>query len=97
MNNREKFIADAKARADRNRALEDLRWVMSEPQGRRVLWDLIERGRVFQKCYAGKNGDTDYLLGRKEIMLELLNDLLTACPNAISLMQADRKPGETHG
>jgi hypothetical protein len=83
--------------------LSDLAAVMSTPEGLRVLWIVLERLGMFERCYKG-NADTYYKLGRHEAAQGLFLDMADADPiraaRLITMSFVAQKPeqGETdHG
>jgi hypothetical protein len=58
--------AERRQALDENTLLEDLRWVMTDRRGRRLLWVLMERTRLFGATYTG-NSATYYNLGRQDL------------------------------
>lgn len=57
--------------------LNDLRWLMGETQGRRIMWELQSKGKVFQTTFR-PNSEMQFLEGRRSLALEFLHDVLNA-------------------
>lgn len=55
----------------------DLRAVMSTPQGRRFVWRLLEHAGLFGPSYASDHGATAYNEGRRSIAIGLLTRVQT--------------------
>jgi hypothetical protein len=67
----------AKANIDLKKHYEDLREMMREPVGRRVIWWMISMGRPFQSPYAS-NASIYRNCGRQEASWKLLEDCKVA-------------------
>ncbi|KJU57545.1 hypothetical protein SEEH0318_03940 [Salmonella enterica subsp. enterica serovar Heidelberg str. 90-0318] len=44
---------DAKQQILAQRDIDDIKFVMNSEQGRRVIWSILEMGKVFSPCFAG--------------------------------------------
>lgn len=58
--------AEKKQVLKENELIEDFRWVMSDPRGRRFLWRLLDMTRLFGETFTGASS-TYYNLGRQDI------------------------------
>lgn len=67
------------------RAADDLRAVMALAEGRRFIWDLIERAGVFGPSYASDAGATAYNEGRRAVGIALLTRVQQDAPDAYAL------------
>lgn len=84
----------------REHRLDDIRAVMATPAGRRFIWQELDRGNIFRKCFTG-NATTHYLEGKREHTLELYQDVMASCPELFWQAQkenqgkdvTDGKPG----
>lgn len=79
-------------RAAREQELEDLKFVMASPQGRRFIKRFLDDGHVFHPCYTG-NSETFYREGKREFALKYFNDVLQSCPEKWHLMMQENKKG----
>lgn len=81
--------ATAAAEATRKRLSkrdsEDLRTVLSQVQGRRFVWGLLEQCGVFRTSYTGNN-DTFFREGQRNVGLLVLNSIHASCPEKYELM-----------
>jgi hypothetical protein len=84
------------------RMLDDIRWVLSNTKGRRVLWFILSLCGVFRASYVPKDStQTAFNEGRRDVGLRLLLEIQTANPKAYSQMedevladQGKRKKGD---
>lgn len=69
----ERARAEAKAK-DRENAnateADDLRWLMSSPRGRRVLWRILEGAGLNRSSFTG-NSETFFREGERNVALKL--------------------------
>ncbi len=78
-----------KADADRyEEKMRDVREVLSKPSGRRLFWGYLSECGIFKSSFTGNN-TTFFNEGKREIGLQLLNDLTEAVPEAFLLMQRE--------
>lgn len=76
----------------RERELSDIRFLVRTREGRRFIWKVLERGRVFVDPFAGDSTNgTHYNLGRQSISRDFLNDILEASPEALGQMQNEQR------
>lgn len=61
----------------RDKDLNDLRWVMSMPQGRRFLHKLLHNCGIYQSSFTGSS-ETFFLEGQRNVGLKLLADITAA-------------------
>jgi hypothetical protein len=80
-----------KAKRIKNRELNDIRVVLSTPEGRRFYWRLLGYGQLFQNGYVpGDQGyGSTYNLGVKSVGLWALAEIMEAKPNAFTQMQRE--------
>lgn len=76
---RRKEAEEQKAR-DALRRL-DLRWLMADPRGRRIMSDLLARGHLLAPTSTGDRRLHDQADGRREMVLGLFFELMTVSPN----------------
>lgn len=71
------------------RKLSDIRFLLKNPEGRRVLWDLMSFCGVFRSSYSGEVNGTLVNEGLRLAGLEVLNLILIAKPSAFAQMQEE--------
>ena len=68
---------------------KDLIEVMSTEAGRRFVWKLLEKTGMFRSQFIEKSLMLYWLCGRRDLGLEIFNDLTTVCPELFWKMQAE--------
>ncbi|TCD18164.1 hypothetical protein E0D81_12645 [Lelliottia amnigena] len=63
------------------REKDDIKFVMDSEQGRRVVWAMLERGKVFGACFNIDPHVTAFNEGQRNLALILLQRVMTHCPN----------------
>ncbi len=88
-------IRAALKRSKADRALDDgvLLALMTTQQGRAWMWRMIGRCHAFRTPYTGENNATNFQLGEQNIGLELIADLLRACPDQFIFMMREANDG----
>lgn len=82
---------EAKAAEERRKArereeLDDMRWLMDDPRGRRFMFRLLQRGKVFSPIYV-PGAEVYKNAARHDFCLLYLSQVLHACPAALQVMQ----------
>lgn len=80
--------AGKKEKNKRNQEIDDVNFVLSSKQGRRLFWRYISRCGVFKTSMTGNNS-TFFNEGERNIGLLLLADVNEAAPDAYVLMQKE--------
>lgn len=74
---------------------EDYRTVLGSSAGRNVLWDVLQKGGIYQTTFSGESPLTSaFKEGRRDFALGLLNTILTIEEGAYRIMQAEAKRRE---
>lgn len=69
----------------REREMNDLRKILKTPEGRRVIWRLLEEAKIFQSVFTGNSG-TYYKAGYSDFGRFILSEVLEANKNAFTQM-----------
>lgn len=64
-----------------------IQFVMSDVRGRAFVWSMLDRTGLHASCMANNAGQTSFLLGRRDVGIDLLNDLKSHCFNDFRLME----------
>jgi hypothetical protein len=78
----------------RRQELEDVRAVLALPGGRRLIWRLLERCRVFESIAAPTAETTYYNAGQQDVGHFLMAEVAAAQPAALTEMMQARQ-GQT--
>ncbi len=72
---------EAGARERRRRELEDLRWLLGHPQGRRIASRLLDEAGVFRSSFNTSGSVMAFQEGKRNIGLFLTAELIDASPD----------------
>lgn len=78
-------------RLQREREQNDLRYVMSNKQGRRFMWRLLSRAGVYQSSFNVDPHVTAFNEGSRNAGLQQLNEIMETCPERYTEMLAEQK------
>lgn len=82
--------ADKAARRDEEVYKRSLCRVLDTPEGRRIVWRLLERGAVFHSTFCGEETHRSAMLeGRRSMALELFDDVMAFAPHQYAVMQTE--------
>ena len=68
----------------------DIKWLMANKQGRRIVWRLLAEAGVYRSSFTG-NSETFFREGKREIGLFLLREITNHCAEAYVLMLSESK------
>ncbi|HZQ35585.1 MAG TPA: hypothetical protein VFD32_06605 [Dehalococcoidia bacterium] len=69
----------------------DLRWLMRQRPFRRFIWEVLARAGVTRQPWRSDQRLTDFLLGRMDIGLQLLEELESLTPDESVLMRRETR------
>jgi len=82
---------------NRKQELDDMRFMLDHPAGRRMLWRMLGQFRVSEISFTG-NSTTFFNEGIRSAGLFVLGEIMEAKPEAyILMMQESKKREETNG
>lgn len=87
---REAEADEAKARETRRKELDDLRWLLGHPQGRRILNRILERTGVFRTSFNHSGSVMAFNEGRREVGLWVTAELSDASPEGFMKVLTER-------
>lgn len=87
---REAEADEAKARETRRKELDDLRWLLGHPQGRRILNRILERTGVFRTSFNHSGSVMAFNEGRREVGLWVTAELSDASPDGFMKVLTER-------
>lgn len=83
---------DRAAYVQRELEKDDLRWLMGDKRGRRIMWRLLEAAGVHRLSYSGEaTHDTAFREGCRNVGNVFLSDVFDTCPNHYNLMRNERR------
>jgi hypothetical protein len=80
---------------ERDKWLNDIRWVLSTPQGRRFYWGMMAECRAFKEEFISDTNLCYFNKGKKKIGLDMYYDLLEAEPKAYLQMLQENEAQKT--
>ena len=73
----------------RDRDLNDLRFILSKAEGRRFIWKLLAEAGIFRASFTQNSNQTAFQEGQRDRGLALLQQVNMADINAFALMQRE--------
>ncbi|POP42145.1 hypothetical protein CHU32_21085 [Superficieibacter electus] len=73
------------------RDAEDIRYVMATERGRRVVWNLLEQGKVFASTFAVEPHVTSFNEGQRNVSLALFSRVMAVCPELYLKMAEEQR------
>lgn len=86
--------AEVKQKLLAERQRDDLIHVMGSAQGRRVIWNLLDKAGVFSVSFTGDNNATNFNEGRRSEGLRLFSDVMQHCPDLYMTMAKEAREEE---
>ena len=80
---------EAKQQLLAQRDIDDIQFVMNSEQGRRVVWSLLEKGKVFATCFTGDSHLTAFNEGQRNLALALFQRVMAHCQDQYLTMAAE--------
>ena len=73
---------DAQLAAEKRRAVEsdDIKWLMNDIKGRRIVWRILDRAGVFRSSFSSDSLIMAFSEGRRNEGLALLQTINLVCP-----------------
>ena len=65
---------------------KDMRYVLRDTRGQRVIWEILSRCGLYQSTYTGKGEDAIYEQARRRVAIDLLNDVINVDKDAFAKM-----------
>jgi hypothetical protein len=87
--------SEQKSKSARDRELNDFRFIVQTPEGRRYVWRLLSATGVFRTSFTG-NSTTFFNEGMRNIGLMIMADLNEACPERYQQMMNEARHEEAN-
>ena len=86
--------AEMKEKDLRRQQLNDIRTVLSNASGRRLLWRFLERCNTFKSIYSEHNTTMAYMSGQQDLGHFLMGEIVEADENLmVKLMKDNQRKG----
>lgn len=69
---------------------QDLKFLLASDQGRRFIWNMLEKCGVFKSSFTGSS-ETFFLEGQRNIGLKLMSDIMRVDPDSYLKMIKSNK------
>lgn len=80
-----------KAATIAQQAAEDLKWLMADKRGRRVMWRLLESAGIYRASFTGEPLSSAHREGERNQGLKLMDLLLKHAPDRYIEMQKEAR------
>lgn len=70
---------------------EDVKWLMGNRTGRRIVWTLLENAGMYQSSFSTDTHLMSFQEGKRNYGLELTNRIHKHCPDEYNLMIKEHK------
>lgn len=87
----DKREADARKKVVRGQEIADVKWLMSSPRGRRVMWRLLELSGPFRLSFDTNAMKMAFNEGNRNVGNQLLNEVMTLCPELYPVMVKEQE------
>lgn len=74
--------------------IEDLKWLLAHPAGRRIAWRLMAEAGVFRSTFNQSGSVMAFNEGQRAQGLKLLTAIMETAPDAFTKMQKEAKADE---
>lgn len=81
-------------RERQRRDAEDLKWVMADARGRRVVWKHLEGAMVFVSTFNTSGSITAFNEGKRASGLQLMEVIMAVCPERFFQMLKEHKSND---
>lgn len=69
----------------------DIKWLMSSKQGRRVVWRLLDKAGIYRTSFAGNSDTTNFNEGMRNLGLFLVAETTQHALEAFAQMQTEAR------
>lgn len=78
----------------RQQEKNDVGWLMTHKEGRRIVWRVLSRAGIYRIAYHQNDRDEAFQLGQQFLGFEALAEINTVCPNLyIKMLQENNSAG----
>ena len=87
----EKREQEARERNARKTEIADLKWLMSSPRGRRLMWRFMTLAHTFQLSFNTNAMQMAFNEGNRNLGLQLLAEVMEHCQELFPVMQKEQQ------
>lgn len=88
---REAHLDEVKAHEIRRQEVGDLKWLMANVQGRRIVWRLLDRAGVYRSSFNHSGSLMAFAEGRRDMGLFLLAEVGEASPGGLLKLMGENQ------
>lgn len=89
---RARAVSEQKKQLATEQRERDLKWLMSDPAGRRLMWGWLGDFGLYRTPFAGGDiAKTNFNLGTHNCALQLVAQVVVTCPDEYDLMQREAR------
>lgn len=92
---RSKEDAAAREQLARTNEAEDIKKLMSEQWGRRLMWRMLDKAGIYRTSFTG-NSETFFREGMRNFGIQLIAAINDTCPEQYALMVTESKEVKEH-
>lgn len=81
---------EGRRRAERQAQIEDVKWLLSHPQGRRFIWRLLEKAGIYRSTFNSDHSASAFAEGVRSVGLMIIADVFAADPDAYATMMKEQ-------
>ena len=78
------------AKEERDRQIADLKWLMKDQRGRRVMQRLMDKAGIYRTSFTG-NSETFFREGERNVGLLFISEITEHCPEEFLLMLKEQR------
>jgi len=90
---RDRADKELRERLDRQNEEADVKWLMSQKRGRRMVWRFLDQAGVFRSSFSTNAMQMAFAEGARNRGLRLLDLIRTACPEQYHVMMKEHNDG----
>jgi hypothetical protein len=87
-----KALAELEAKVKAEQWADDLKWLMAHPQGRRIVWRLLEEAGVYRATFHESHAVMALNEGQRRMGLFLVMEINQVCPDRYDEMKHEQRP-----
>lgn len=77
-----------------NKEQEDIRKVLSTPEGKRVMWRILEFCGLYRNPFSGDGSETGFNCGKQQVAQWLVDECISCHPKATAELLINNKLNE---